>query len=120
MTHPEKPDYKTHSALQFEDWEWGDVEDEVPGLGELWEAANRNGARVAVEMMMQSEAFIRRIKTKDGKTTWDITIGPLVLNFDEAQIDTEDNAVDGYDDTDETVDYRYTTLPIELGEEWLE
>ena len=106
-------------ALQFEQWEWGFAEDHLPGLNEFWEAANKNGARVAVEQMLQSEAFIRRKKTKDGKTIWDITIGPLVLKFDEAKIEEEDNDAEGYDEG-ETIDYRVKILPVELGEEWLD
>ena len=112
---PPKPDFEKHPSLQFEEWEWGYAEDTLPGLQAFWEEANKNGARVAVEMMMQSQAFIRRIKTKDGKTEWDITIGPLVLKFDEAKIDEEEN-----DASDEEDDYRVVTLPLELGEEWLE
>jgi len=112
-------EFENHSALQFEQWEWGYAEDHLPGLNDFWEAANKNGARVAVEMMLQSEAFTRRWKTKDGKTRWEIAIGPLVLKFDEAQIDEEDNEAEGYDEG-ETVDYRVAILPVELGEEWME
>lgn len=112
-------EFDKHSALQFEQWEWGYAEDHLPGLNEFWEAANKNGARVAVEMMLRSEAFIRRIRYGD-KTTWDITIGPLVLKFDETKIEEEDNEIEGYDEEGGCTDYRVAILPIELGEEWLE